>query len=219
MFYYSKYKNCFFLKEEKRNNLIQLKFIYYLMINDQLNYKLNNHNYKIYKIIVKLLHYIFIRIVHPLAFLFFLIIFTFISIISRSFVLIILLQFNFFIIYICSTSLIGILPLIYSMLVYYILRFNQINTQLRLFHKIKIISLQTINKTMNEHNQLPLAIHQLNLTLNKTIGWLFIITAIVIDSLIYMLIYTKSIYYKLVFLLLFLDVLLEHLSSIIYVIY
>lgn len=97
------------------------------------------------------------------------------------------------------------LPLIYSMLVYYVLRFNQINTQLRLFHKIKIVSIQTINKTLNEHNQLSLAIHQLNLILNQTIAWLFIITAILIDLLIYMLIYTKSIYYKLFFLLLFVE--------------
>ena len=48
-----------FLKEEKRNNLIWLKFIYYLMMNDQLSHKLNNHNYKIMKIITKLLHFIF----------------------------------------------------------------------------------------------------------------------------------------------------------------
>ena len=103
--------------------------------------KLNNHNYKIYKIIVKLLHFIFIKIVDPVTILI-LIIFTLISIISRSFILIILLPLNLFIIYICSTSLCGMLPLIYSVLFYYVLRFNQINTQLRLFHKIKIISLQ-----------------------------------------------------------------------------
>lgn len=38
-----------FLKEEKQNNLIKLKFIYHLMVNDQSNHKLNNHNYKILK--------------------------------------------------------------------------------------------------------------------------------------------------------------------------
>lgn len=91
-----------FLKEEKRNNLIWSKFIYYLMINDQLNHKLNNHNYKIYKIIIKLLHLIFIEITYYVIILF-LFLFTLISIISRSFILIILLPFNLFSIYISLT--------------------------------------------------------------------------------------------------------------------
>ena len=38
------------LRGEKQSNLNWLKFIYYLMTNDQLNHKLNNHNYKIMKI-------------------------------------------------------------------------------------------------------------------------------------------------------------------------
>ena len=191
-----------FLKEEKRNNLIWLKFIYYLMMNDQLNHKFNYHNYKIMKIIIKSLHFIIIEIVYPITILFLFIVIL-ISMISQSFILIILLPFTVSIYYIFLTSLCGILSLTLSTLVYYLLRFNQINTQLRLFHKLKTSSLQTINRTINEHNQLSLAIQQLNLTLNKTIGWLFIMTAITIDLLIYMLIYTKSIYYKLYFLLIF----------------
>ena len=172
------------------------------MMNDQLNHKFNYHNYKIMKIIIKSLHFIIIEIVYPITILFLFIVIL-ISMISQSFILIILLPFTVSIYYIFLTSLCGILSLTLSTLVYYLLRFNQINTQLRLFHKLKTSSLQTINRTINEHNQLSLAIQQLNLTLNKTIGWLFIMTAITIDLLIYMLIYTKSIYYKLYFLLIF----------------
>ena len=124
-----------------------------------------------------------------------------IDIISQSLFIIILIPITVSLYYIFLTSLCGVLSLFLSMLFYYVLRFSQINTQLRLFHKIKRISFQTINRTIDEHNQLSLEIHQLNLILNKTIGWLFIITAITIDLLIYMLIYSQSILHKLFFLL------------------
>ena len=189
-----------FLNEEKRNNLISLKFIYYLMMNDQFNHKLNNHNYKIYKIVANSIHVHLIKYAYPYIFIALLVIIV-MSTTSQSFTLIILLPFNLFIYYIYLTSFFGILSLILSVLVYYILRFSQINTQLRLFRRLKKISHQTINRTINEHNQLSLAIHQFNSTMNKTVAWLFIITSIVLDMLLYMLIYSKSLYYKFIYII------------------
>ena len=42
-----------FLLEEKRCNLIWLKFIYHLMVNNQSKHKLNKKNYKMFKMIAK----------------------------------------------------------------------------------------------------------------------------------------------------------------------
>ena len=172
------------------------------MIDDKLNHKLNNHNYKIYKMIIKFIHLIFMKASY-FALIIVLLIAVLTSIFSKSLILILLLPFDLLIFYIYITSFCGVVSLIYCLLIYYVLRFSQINTQLRLFCKIKKISVQTINRTIDEHNQLSLEIHRLSLTLSKTIGWLFIITAIVIDLLIYMLIYTKSRFYQLLFLLIF----------------
>ena len=86
------------------------------------------------------------------------------------------------------------------MLAYHIIRFSQINTQLRLYHRIKTNSFVSINRLINEHNQLSLSIHQMNMILNRTLAYLFIILAFVIDLAIYLLISSKSIYYKLLFL-------------------
>ena len=58
------------LREESRNNLIWLKFIYHLMINDQTNHKLNNYNYKILKIIARCTYFILIQLGNLLIYLY-----------------------------------------------------------------------------------------------------------------------------------------------------
>ena len=155
-----------FLKDEKQSNLIWLKFMYYLMTNDQLNHKLNNHNYKMMTITSQILYFTFIQIGHPLIFcLVFL--FVVLSIISKSLVLIMISLPLFYAFFTNLTSHCGLAPLIVNLLVYYIIRFKQINTQMRIYSRIKRIPFQSINRLLNEHNQLSLSIHQLNLIMNK----------------------------------------------------
>ena len=98
------------------------------------------------------------------------------------------------------TSTCGLIPLIANSFVYYIIRFKQINTRIRIYFRIRIISLQSINRLFNQHNQLSLLIYQLNLILNRTMACLFITLAFELDLSFYLLIYNKSIYYKLFFL-------------------
>ena len=209
------------LREESRNNLIWLKFIYYLMINDQTNHKLNNYNYKILKIITRCTYFIQIQLGHLLVYLFILM-FILLSLASKSLIYVIISPIIIYAIIVYGTTVLGMLPLLYNVFVYYILRFNQINSQLRLFHKIKRISPQTFVQTINEHNQLSLSIHKLNSILSKFVGSLFIMTAFFVDLIIYLLIYTKSLYYKILFLycfaaafsaILLIDILLIKLSK------
>ena len=185
------------LREEKRNNLIWLKFIYYLMINDQLKHKLNNHNYKLLKLIVKIInilsikiaHWIIVLIILPFSFLFLLF--------TKLLVLIVFSPVIVYTVFVYFTSAAALIQLVYFILIYYIMRFTQINTQLRLFYRIKRISPRMFIQTINEHNQLSLEIYQLNQIMNKSVACLFIITAFSIDIIIYLLTYTKLIYFKL----------------------
>ena len=121
------------------------------------------------------------------------------SIPSKSLIYIVLSPVISYAIFVNCTSFCGFFTLISNVLVYYIMRFCQINTQLHFFHKIKRISLQTLIQTINEHNDLSLSIHKLNPILSKSVGSLFIISACVVDLLIYLLIHTKSLYYKILF--------------------
>ena len=189
-----------FLREEKRNNLIQLKFIYHLMINDQSNHKLNNRNYRILKIFARVCYFLMIEVggIYGLPLIF--VLFCVFLIVTKSSILIILSPLLLYTIFIYCTTSVGLLPLIYIILIYYIMRFNQINTQFLLFHKIQLISPRALTQTIDEHNQLSLSIRKLNSILNKSVASLFIITAFVIDLLIYLLIYTESLYYKIFFL-------------------
>lgn len=58
------------LQFESRDNLGWLKFLYYLMVNDRSKHKLNNRNFKIIKLFIRLLHFIFIRIFDRFSLLF-----------------------------------------------------------------------------------------------------------------------------------------------------
>ena len=60
------------------------------------------------------------------------------------------------------------------------MRFNKINAQFLLFHKIQPISPRKFIQIIDEHNQLSLSIRELNSILNKSVASLFIITAFVI---------------------------------------
>ena len=209
------------LKEESRNNLIWLKFIYYLMINDQINHKLNNYNYKIFKIITRCTYFILIQLGHLIVYIAILM-FILLSIVSKSLIYIIISPIIIYAIIVYGTTVLGMLSLLYNVLIYYILRFSQINAQLHLFVKIKRIPHRKFIQIINEHNQLSLTIRKLNSIMSKSVGSLFIMTAFLVDLIIYLLIYTKSIYYKILFLycfaagfgaILLIDILLIKLSK------
>ena len=187
----------YMMKEEKRNNLIRFKFLYYIMINDNFYHKLNYNNYKIFKLIVSVIHLVFIKFFHPHLYLILFILAT-LFIILKSITLIFLSPLFLYGIYVYITSLLVSLSIIFIVLIYYIMRFNQINTQMRLFLKIKVPS-KFIIQTIKEHKEISLLIHDFNLIMNKSVACIFIITTAQIDLLIYLVFYTKSIHYKIMF--------------------
>ena len=159
--------------------------------------KLNNHNYKLVKLIVKFLNILFFKFGHWITVLMILPLFFLFLIFTESLVLIVFSPAIVYAVFVYFTSAVALISLIYIVIIYYIMRFTQMNTQLRLFYRIKRISPRMFIQTINEHNQLSLVIHKLNQILNKSVACLFIITAFSIDILIYLLIYAESIYFKL----------------------
>ena len=53
------------LIEERKNNLAKFKFLYYLMVDDRAQHKLNKHNYKMFKFITGIIHLVLIRFGFP----------------------------------------------------------------------------------------------------------------------------------------------------------
>ena len=53
------------LIEEQKNNLARFKFLYYLMVDDRVQHKLNKHNYKLFKFITRITHLVLIKFSFP----------------------------------------------------------------------------------------------------------------------------------------------------------
>ena len=125
------------------------------MINDQSKHKLNTHNYKILKLLVKILNILLIKFRHWINILMILPLLFLILIFSKSLILIVFSPVIVYAVFIYFTLIaIALILLIFILLIYYIMRFTQINTQLRLFYRIKRISPRMFIQTINEHNQL-----------------------------------------------------------------
>lgn len=53
------------LIEERKNNLAIFKFLYYLMVDDRAQHKLNKHNYKLFKFITRFIYLVLIKFGFP----------------------------------------------------------------------------------------------------------------------------------------------------------
>ena len=160
------------LQFESRDNLGWLKFLHYLMVKDRSKHKLNNRNFRTIKLLIRLLHYIFIRISDRFSLLFAFC--AFISLIfSRSITIIIFSPLYTYAFYVYINLLTGLLLFIYISMIYYWMRLRQINTRIQLFSKRL---LQRIIQITEEHNEISVEIYKLNLLMNKSAACLFLFT-------------------------------------------
>lgn len=148
------------LQFESRDNLGWLKFLYYLVVNDRSKHKLNNRNFKIIKLFIRLLHFIFIQIFDRFPLLFTFCVFV-VLIFSCSITIIILspLYTYMYVFYVYINLLVGLLLSIYISMIYYWMRLRQINTQIRLFSRQLS---RRIIQMIFEHNEISVEIHKLN---------------------------------------------------------
>ena len=120
-----------FLYEEKRNNLNKFKFFYYLMVNDQTNHQLDDRNYKILKLFIRLFYLFFIKFMGkyllPVVYLIFLILFFISKLLVYIFIITPIFIYSY---YIFFTTLLSFISLFSITCIYYLMRFNQIKVQI-----------------------------------------------------------------------------------------
>lgn len=191
-----------YLLEEKRNNLIRLKVFYHLILNDKSEHKLNAYNFKRYKNFVKSIDLILIRCGHPFMLLFILTL-TFVFLKSNLTIVIICLPLIIYSIFTYVTSSLSIAALNLCLFVYQYMRLKQINNRMKIFSKINKISPGIFIRLINEHNDISSEIDKLNLVFRKSYGVYNFLVCCILVFLLYLSIYTKSIYYRLVFVICF----------------
>ena len=192
-----------FILQEKQNNLIRIKFLYYLIINDKSEYKLNKYNYERYKNVVNLTYFILIKFGHPIILSFLVITLLVIILLSKLTILIILLPLILYSTFTFATSGLSMAALNICLLMYYYLRLKQINIRMKLYNKISTSSSGIFIRLINEHNDISSEIDKLNLVFRKSYGVYNFLVCCILVFLLYLSIYTKSIYYRLVFVICF----------------
>lgn len=187
------------LIEEYKNNLSQIKFLYYLTRNIKSIHKLTNFNYKKFHRNIHFLNFILLKISFPVVVWSVLIALFTIVIFTESIFIKLLYPFAVYSTITFNTTSYSSLPLIYSMLYYYQLRFNQITSQFQIFIKRNIISPLKFINLIEEHNQISIEIHKMNLLMKKSVALVFITSSMAIDFLIYLSFYSQSIFYRIFF--------------------
>ena len=193
------------LIQEKRNNLSEFKFIYYLIVNNKSKHKLNKLNYELFHLISTFFHIFFIKLGHPIVLSYSISTFIIILIIAKSWFLFLMSPIIIYSLFAFFTSTNSILSIIYLILIYFYMRFKQINNQIRIFGKMNKISPEIFIKLIKEHNEVSLAISKMNLFMNRTIAAFFIVAAFSVDLVLYLFIYTNSLFYKFIFFICFLS--------------
>lgn len=189
-----------FILQEKQNNLIRIKFLYYLIINDKSEYKLNKYNYERYKNVVNLTYFILIKFGHPIILSFLVITLLVIILLSKLTILIILLPLILYSTFTFATSGLSMAALNICLLMYYYLRLKQINIRMKLYNKISTSSSGIFIRLINEHNDISSAIYNVNMVFRRSLAAYNFLTCCILDFLLYLIIYTNPIYYKFVFL-------------------
>lgn len=191
------------LIEEWKNNLSAFAMGYYLLINDKSHHKLNKFNYKKLSKIVKLVNFLLIQMGSRITVLFIAISLLPIAFASKSIILILLGPIILYAIIIFFTSALSYLCITYIVLIYIIMRFKQVNNQIKIYQKLNKISSVIFIRLIQEHNDVTNELNKLNSFSNISVAALFPTTAIAIDLLIYLLLYTTSIYFQLLFVISF----------------
>lgn len=94
---------------------------------------------------------------------------------------------------ICS-SILSYFAIFYIILVYYYLRFRQLNIRFRLFNKLKITSPKIFIRMIDEHNLISTDIYKMNLFIRRSIAMLFLCSALIVDILIFLVFFIKSLF-------------------------
>ena len=94
---------------------------------------------------------------------------------------------------ICS-SILAYFTIFYIILLYYYLRLRQLNIRFRLFNKLKIASPKIFIRMIDEHNLISTDIYKINLFTRRSVAMLFLCSALIVDLLIFLVFFTKSLF-------------------------
>ena len=192
-----------FILQEKQNNLIRIKFLYYLIINDKSEYKLNKYNYERFKHFTNFTYLILIKFGHPIILSFLVVSVLAIILLSQLTILIILLPLILYSTFTFITSGLSMVALNICLLMYYYMRLRQINIRMKLFNRINTSSPVIFIRMIKEHNDISSEIHNVNMIFRRSLALYNFLICCILDFLFYLIIYTDSIYYKLIFLFCF----------------
>lgn len=92
------------------------------------------------------------------------------------------------------SSILAYFTTFYIILVYYYLRFRQLNIRFRLFSKLKITSPKIFIRMIDEHNLISTDIYKMNLFIRRSIAMLFLCSALIVDILIFLVFFIKSLF-------------------------
>lgn len=182
--------------EERKFQLRNLKFIYYLIHNLKSKHKFNDKNYKRILIVASTMELFMVKFV----------VFTIVTVtllhflscviheiitFNNTLALIIFPLFVIMIIIVQTTFHPGI-TLLSIMIFYYKSLFDQIYQRIYFMFKLNFISSIEFNKIINEHNLIAIEVHKLNLFIRRLVAVYFIASSLFKIMFLYLSIHSKE---------------------------
>ena len=167
------------LMAESNNNLRSFKAFYDLKHSEKVNgIRLSQSEYKKLSIIVGFIHLLFIKQSFPFGMMTLFITLTMICYLTKSITWILLSPFFMYTSYVICVGCFTAATVMYIILPYYRMLFNQINRKIKQISKSSLRkSLSQLPQLIHEHYKINKEIHDLNLAMNKTFGALFFTSA------------------------------------------
>ena len=189
-----------FIISEMKSNLSPLKIFYYLMNNLRFKHKLTDQNHKYLAITSRIFSLLVLDVVMPITLITAIGLLITVAILSRNSIWILQTIHSIPNIIVSGTTLSLWMSIVFVLLSYYKLRFDQINNQIeKIISNRKVINKKVEKlfiKLINEHNQLSVEIHKLNLMMRRTAAATFFITSNVKIIALYLLINSNQVYIK-----------------------
>ena len=189
-----------FIISEIKSNLSPLKIFYYLINNLRFKHKLTDRNYKILKIASRIFSLFVLDVVMEILLITAIGLVISLAISSRNSIWILQAIHSIPNIIVGGTALSLWMCIVFVLFSYYKLRYDQINNRIKeIIPKRKVINKRVrklLIKLIDEHNQLSIEIHKLNLMMRRTAAATYTITSIVKIMALYLLINSNQIYIK-----------------------
>ena len=189
-----------FIISEIKSNLSPLKIFYYLINNLRFKHKLTDQNHKNLLIASRIFSLFVLDVVMAILLITTIGLIVSVAILSRNSIWILQTIHSIPNIIVGGTALSLWMSIVFVLLLYYKLRFDQINNRIKeIILNKKVISKRVrklLIKLIHEHNQLSIEIHKLNLMMRRTAAATYIITSIVKIIALYLLINSNQVYIK-----------------------